>query len=387
LDYSDLERRHGDEVSRIGNFQSGLDDYYAQADMDISGMTIADIDQMNAYERELGDRSRSTSRFSSVLPYDLSNQQSDLRGLSSRISGLKSDRTNELGRISSVQSDYGRQAGALRDSASLAGIHNKNSLDALSANMTGLRGNIGGFSSLLPSNFTGSTAALDAARGSLDNVYADRSDALDSIINERSALSRGLGGINLWDEEGFNTQRSNLQNIYGDLSPFSGGRVSGISNNINTDRDAIDAKLTELAEYRVGLEERAQGLQEQINTTSYLGLDDLAGDEGSIEAQRAEIELYNATQAMDELDAMTEYMSGQRNRIQTDLDNVATRGQSEQQALIDLLGEDGMLRFQELGLTDPQTIEAFLQMLRNNDEEEEEELIAQQNTGFSSLLN
>jgi hypothetical protein len=118
-----------------------------------------------------------------------------------------------------------------------------------------------------------------------------------------------------------------------------------------------------------------------------LGLDDLAGDEGSIEAQRAEIELYNATQAMDELDAMTEYMSGQRNRIQTDLDNVATRGQSEQQALIDLLGEDGMLRFQELGLTDPQTIEAFLQMLRNNDEEEEEELIAQQNTGFSSLLN
>jgi hypothetical protein len=385
LDYSDLQSRHGDEVTRINDFQSGLDDYYSQADMGISGMTIADLDQMNAYEQELGDKSRSASRFSSVLPYDLSNQQDDLRGLSSRIAGLKADRTNELGRIASAQSDYGRQAGALKDLSSLASIYDKGALDTLSSNMTGLRGNIGGFSSLLPSDFTSSTTALDAGRGTLTDVYADRKDALDAIVNERSALSGGLGDIDLWNEEGFNTQRSDLRNIYDDLSLFSGGRVRDIGKNIDTDRDAIDAKLTELAEYRTGLEEKAQGLQEQINTSSYLGLGDLTEDEGSLEAQRAEIELYNATQAMDELDAMTEYISGQRNRMQTDLDNTAATAQSEHQALIDLLGEDGALQFQELGLTDPMTVEAFIQMMRNK--EEEEELIAQQNTGFSSLLN
>jgi hypothetical protein len=50
-----------------------------------------------------------------------------------------------------------------------------------------------------------------------------------------------------------------------------------------------------------------------------------------------------------------------------------------------MIGEDGALKFQQLGLTDPQSIESFLQMLRKK--QEEEEALAQQNTTFSSLLN
>ena len=384
-DYSNLQGRHADEVQRIGDFKSGLDDYYSAADMDIAGMTIADLDQMNSYERELADKSRGASRFSSLLPYDLSNQQDDLRGLSSRIAGLQSGRNSELDRISNTQSNYGQQAGGMRDLASLAGIYDKGSLDALSSNMTGLRGNMENFSSLLPYDFTNATASLDAGRSTLDDVYTDRKDALDSIINDRATLAGGLGDIDLWNEEGFNNQRSDLGGIYDDLSAFSGGRVRDIGKNIDTDRDAIDAKLSELADYRTALEQKAQGLQEQISSTSYFGLDDLTANEGSLEAQRAEIELYNATQAMDELDAMSEHMSSQRNRLQTDLDNTTASQQAEQQAIIDMIGEDGALQFQQLGLTDPQSIESFLQMLRKK--QEEEEALAQQNTTFSSLLN
>ncbi len=386
-DYSDLQGKHTAETKRIGDFKSGLDDYYSKADMGIAGLNISNLKEMGDYEKELAAKSRGASRFSSVLPYDFSNQQTDLRGLSSRIAGLQSDRGDELNRVSGMQSDYAQKAGSMRDLASLAGIYNKGDLDLLSADMTGLRGDIGNFNSLLPYDFKKATSTLDVGRSSLDDVFADRKGALDSIINDRSTLAKGLGGINLWDEAGYDTQRSDLKDIYDELSPFSGGRVKGIGTNIDTDRDAIDAKLSELADYRKGLETKAQDLQKKIQDTSYMNLGNLTGDEAALEKQRAEIELYNAQQAMDELDAMTQNIGGQRIRLQTDLDNTNNREAAEKQAVIDLLGKDGALKFKQLGLTDPQTIRAYLQVIRKKKEDEEAEAAAAKKGGaFGKLV-
>lgn len=360
------------EQNRIQSFmdQLGLD--AGQYDKDLSGYNIANIDEMDALQELIDARQKEARRFSSELDFDFGTQLDDLQGVEDDLGQLYLDRALEQGRIDDAQRDYLLQAQSLDRLADSTGIYSKAGIDALQSDLDALNANISGFDSLLDYDFSGTDDFRAAAGEDISGLYADRAAALDEIQNPIAGIGEGAAGLELYDETGMRDARGELSDLNRDLSRFSGGRVDEIQGEITTQIGNIDTRLEELNTYRNQLEAQAQALLEQVNNNTYYGLGDLEGDLGSLDSQQAEIELYNAQVAMDELDQLQERLYGERNRLEQDAQNVQARRTSAQDALLNALNAFGLPQFDNLSQIDPMTMQQFMAMISNQDEDEEQ---------------
>ena len=120
-----------------------------------------------------------------------------------------------------------------------------------------------------------------------------------------------------------------------------------------------------------------------MTDNSYYRVDDLTDDLGLYDAQVEEADLYNANIAMDELDSIQKRLYGERNRLEQDAANVASRRTSDQESLAAGLNEFGIPQFDNLSQVDPRSIAEYMAML---EEEEEEEFTLNPNAFSSNVL-
>ena len=85
-------------------------------------------------------------------------------------------------------------------------------------------------------------------------------------------------------------------------------------------------------------------------------------------AMQDQVDLFNAQQALDEIDAISNELNSQQYRLEQDERNVQSRKDKEMQDIMAMMGESGVAQFPEYALQDPISLQRYMAML--NDEEE-----------------
>jgi chromosome segregation ATPase len=390
-DYSnqinDLRQQRSAEQQRISNFESGLYDTADQYRDQINDLTIADADQINSLNQSIQDQLRQANRFDSSLNYDFSNELSEVQGLSSRINELQQQREAEQQRIAQTQSQLDNLARSARSAAGNTGIYSAAGIDAIEDQLSAIRGDVSGFDTPLEADFSGVQSTLSEADAALAQLRERRSDALGGIASQVAPATQGLSDVELYNESAFRDRQSQLSDVENELARFSGGQVSDINAQITEARSQIDSRLQELAEYRSGVEQQAQELLNRVQEASYYGTPDLGGDRESLESLQAEAELYNAQQALDEIDSVANRLNSERQRLEADAEAVAARDKAAQDRLQSQLGSSGVPQFQNFAVVDPLTTSQFAQrFIAPQSEDEDQQTNSLANRGFSSAL-
>ena len=107
---------------------------------------------------------------------------------------------------------------------------------------------------------------------------------------------------------------------------------------------------------------------EQINNASFYATDDLTSNQSSAEQLQAEVELYKANQAMDEINTLMNRLNSERGRLERDAENVAARERIAREDILSTIGESGVPEFQNYGRTEPITLEQYLALLASEEE-------------------
>ena len=379
----DLRDQRAAEEQRIKNYEAdllGAADSYRNT---LGGYTIADEAGMSELQNLIDDRQRQAGRFSSELGFNLNDELGELSDIELQLNQLQRDRTNELNRVNTAQGNFLNTARGIEQAAESGNIYSAAGLNAIQDNLRDLQTDMGGFTSQLGYDFSGANNSISQAEAALAALNERRQSALDEIAGGIGGATGGLSDINLYDETAIRDRLSQLRDIEGQLAPFSGGRVTDIQGQINSGVESVNSRLQELSDYRANLEQRAQQLMEQVNNSSYYATGDLGNDQASYDAIQAEAELYNAAQAMDEIDAIMGRLQGEQQRLEADAEAVAARNAEALSRMN--IGATGLPEFGDLSQVDPYTLQQYLAMI-NSDEEEEPTLGQLANSGFSNNL-
>tara|TARA_E500000318_G_scaffold104976_1_gene111432 strand:- start:89 stop:1579 length:1491 start_codon:yes stop_codon:yes gene_type:complete len=369
----DLRNQRQTELDRIGAFESGI-----TADVDayrdrFDDLTIADEDAIGTLLKDIQDRQRGVGRFSSDLGFDFSQEGGELSDIYGDVTGLQNERQRELDRVSAAERNFLADARELERSAEGGNIYSAAGIDRLEDRLRDLQGDIQGFSSVLPSDFSRATGSTTDAETALAGLTERRKTELDNILSQITGASgSNLTDLAEYDQAGMEGLQSALRDAGYDLGQFSGGRVNEIQTQLSNANAAIDTRLQELSTARNQLETRAQDLLQQINNANFYASNDLTGSQTQFDALNAEIELYNAQQALDEIQQVENRLNSERNRLVTDEANVAERLRRESADVASAIGPSGVMQFNDLARNqvDPISLEQYLNLLRSQEEEE-----------------
>tara|TARA_E500000081_G_scaffold97665_1_gene98765 strand:+ start:661 stop:2529 length:1869 start_codon:yes stop_codon:yes gene_type:complete len=377
----DLRDRRQTELDRISGFESGLlTDVDAYRDR-LGGLSIADADAITALQDDIASRQRQAGRFSSELGFDFADELGELYDVNRGVTNLSRDRQTELDRISSTEQQMLANARAAEAAAEGGNIYSAAGIDAISDRVRDVRGDISGFSSVLPFDFSGADDPLSDADTALADLTSRRATALDEILSGISGATTGMTDAELYDEAAINSARSALQNSQGSLAPFSGGRVGDIQSQITAGLSQVDSRMAELDAARAEIETRAQALMEQINNASYYEADDLTGNMASAEALQSEVDLYAAQNALDEITTAMNRLQSEKQRLEVDAENVAAREAQGRQDILSTVGASGVPEFQNYATSSPMTIEQYMALLASG--EDAETITGRSPTAFS----
>lgn len=365
---ADLRNRRQNELDRISGFESALlGDVDTYRDT-LGGLTIADADAITNLQNTIADRQRQAGRFSSELGFNFNDELGELSDVSRGVSNLSRDRQTELDRIQSEQERILGSARSAEQAAESGNIYSATGLDAIDDRIRDLRADISGFSSALPSDFGSADSPLTDAETALADLRSRRATELDAIQSGITGATSGLGDLNLYDEDAIRKARADILSQQGDLAAFTGGRVGDIGASATAGLTQVDNRLAELETARNDLETRAQALMEQINNASFYATDDLTSNQSSAEQLQAEVELYKANQAMDEINTLMNRLNSERGRLERDAENVAARERIGRDDILSTIGESGVPEFQNYAGTNPITLEQYLALLASEEE-------------------
>lgn len=380
----DLRNRRQTELDRISNFESGiLTDVDAFRDR-FDDMTIADENAINALIKDIQDKQRGVGRFASDLGFDFSQERGELSDIYGDVSGLQNERQRELDRIAAAERNFLTDARELERSAEGGNIYSAAGIDKLEDRLRDLQADVAGFSSVLPYDFSRATGSTTDAETAIASLNERRKTELDNILSQITGASgSNLTDLEAYDQTGMESLQSALRDAGYDLGQFSGGRVNEIQTQLSNANAAIDTRLQELSTARSELETKAQELLEQINNANFYASNDLTGSQTQFDALSAEIELYNAQQALDEIAQAENRLNSERNRLVQDEANVAERLRRESADVASAIGPSGVMEFNNIARNqvDPMTVEQYLNLLRS--QEEEENLLSATPSAFS----
>lgn len=349
------------EQQRIADYEKSLYNSANQYYDTLGGLTIADESGINSLQSQIDALQRGASSFSSVLPYDLSQENNYVNSLEAELNKLQGQRTAELNRISQAETNFNNAGRSLNNTLAGASIYDKAYLDNLKAQAGDLQSQVGAFSSVLPYNFGGATDAASTALATLNNLYGQRSTALNDIRNSFGNVSDKLADIPLYNEAGIKAQRNPLTQAGNMLNLFTGNDVDPIRYQILQQSNAIDNKLNELYAYRDQLETNAKVLMQKVKNNTYYTLDDVTNAQaagGDFASMQDEVDLYQAQQAMDEIQGMMEKLTQEKQRLEQDAANVAARDTTARGNLV--IGSGGVPQFSNFSLIDPITMEQYI---------------------------
>ncbi|MAS48201.1 MAG: hypothetical protein CL557_12440 [Alphaproteobacteria bacterium] len=369
----DLRNRRQTELDRISNYESGiLTDVDAYRDR-LGDITIADENAIDTLLSDITNRQRGVGRFASDLGFDLSQEGGELSDVYRDVSNLQNERQRELDRIRSAEQNFLGNARGLEQSAEGGSIYSGAGINRLEDRLRDLEGDIAGFSSVLPSDFSRATGSITDAETAIASLNERRKTELDNILAQVTGASgSNLTDLKAYDEAGMGNLQSALRDAGYDLSQFSGGRVNDIQTQLSNATSAIDTRLQELSTARTQLETRAQELLQQINNANFYASNDLTGSQTQFDALNAEVELYNAQEALDEIQQVENKLNSERNRLTTDEGNVAARLAQERADVASAIGPSGVMEFNNIARNqvDPMSLEQYLNLLRSQEEED-----------------
>ena len=367
---ADLRGQRQTELDRISAYESGLlSDVDAYRDR-LGGLTIADADAISGLQDDIAARQRQAGRFSSELGFDFADELGELYDVNRGVTNLSRDRQTELDRITATQEQMLANARAAEAAAEGGNIYSAAGIDAVSDRVRDLRGDISGFSSVLPFDFSNANAPLTDAEVALADLTSRRAAALDEIQSGISGATTGMTNAELYDEAAINEARAALQASQGSLAPFSGGRVGDIQSQIATGLTQVDSRMAELEAARAEIETRAQALMEQVNNASFYSTGDLSGNLASAEALQAEVDLYAAQNALDEITTTMNRLQSEKQRLEIDAENVAAREAQGRQDILSTVGASGVPEFQNYATSSPMTMEQYLALIASGDDTE-----------------
>lgn len=363
------QSRIDEEGTRLGGLYSGYNTLFGgDAENDVAGLNISNIDQLNELRRNIDAAQLGASRFDSELSTDDAFRYplEDLSSLEGNVDQMLIDRRDELSRIDNAQTNFGNAADAAERSAASGNYYSKAALDAIQERITSGQRDISEFDSLLDYNFgaagSDGTAVQDYLDSQvlLDDLVSKRGSAIDDIEGGITGSIADLDSTELYNEDAMLDMLSDLTGRGNDLAYYSGGRVGDLTKNISTNKGLVNDRLDDLYGQRDQYEADALEMLTSLGDSDYgrTNYDEYAG---LIEPLRDNIDLYGATQASDELRGLDTELARRLGLVEADEAAVQSRQALESQNA-DFTGD--------YALTDPLT-EAGYYNLYNEEEEEE----------------
>lgn len=356
---TDLGNKRTAEQQRIDDFQKqfGLDIGGLSNDIDSAG--INDASKIDALRKRYSTLADQLAGFKSelnpqmgTLMNQLGREQSDLEGLSNKRTQALMKLENEIAQMQAQAKEAERGLIGMDTSVDGANYRDLTALNNLRQQIAERQQLAGDWRSELAKLQERATTmgydgadALTKTQGSLDKLASDkgysallneiagmqtkRQGELDTINTTLSGLQGKVKDAPIQNEADLKTYLTDLSKHLSSLSMYSGNDITSLSKGYNDAITSVNDKLTQLSTKRGEIEKQAQAMLKRMNETSYYNLGNLDGEKGSMDDIKATIELYNAQQAMDELDAMTKRLTGERQRIESDLQKSQAAQQGE----------------------------------------------------------
>lgn len=331
-----LFNQRAEEEARVSNYRTALTNDIDNYTKQLRGLTIADLDKINALNDAIDQRALEARRFSSPLGADFGSLLSDLSGADRGIDQLLQQRQAELDRIKSTQDRSRMNAEDYLAAANNLDVYSRTALDDLMRRATVGEREIQGFSSLLPFDFAESQSAYDAAQARVEQLLAEREANLNAIRSAGSTLDDDLKDLPLYQEDTFNDRLSQLQEQLGQLAMYTGQGVQPINTELTSVRNALQGKLRELGTYRNTMETDLQNYLADLQANglySEADVQKIMASDGKLPELRKNLDLYRATQAEDEYRALQSYLNTQLARLQEENRQKAALAERERLAL------------------------------------------------------
>lgn len=357
------------EERRIEEFRTGLRSRADSARNEAYGLTIADLDEMNALQRSLDDIRYDASGFSSSLGANFSNTLGTVDTVSNRIGQLFAERAAEEQRIAAAEAQQRQRAlslGSLTDNATMYDLGALNDISRQAE--TGLE-DISGFESLLEYDFGNAQEDYTEAQALVDQLMGQRQEALTGYDTEMDALLASLEGAGQYDEDAFRTSMSDFEDVSGGLNRFIGADATDLQFEANDGYEAANQRLEDLFGLRDDFESDLQTELANLGGVSFNELSDFDQYDARATELRTLLDEMGASQASDELTAFNELLGDNRSRLVSSMQTEYNPAASSQNRAQELLAQfnDGLL-----------TPEQYLAMLAGI---EDEERAAVANTG------
>lgn len=335
--FNTLSERERAERDRISAFSRSLSDQISGLQQGALGLTIADQAGLNRLASDIAGARAQAQGFSSELDFNFSQPLSQLDSVNARLQSLQSERAAEQQRVNQAIQLATQEALGIEQGAQGADIYNLASLTGLGGRISSLRAQAQGFSSPLGADFSNALARATAAEEAITGLRTQRQSALDALVgNARNEAN--IGDIPLENEQAILDRRNRLNTLQAQLGQFSGNDLGDERAVFMEAMSSFDSRLRQVADRRSAIEQRARQLQAAINNGSFLQLSDLDPRQAELAQLRAEQELFAATQALDELDAISNTLTQQRQRIERDIASRTQAQGSEREAMMRQLG-------------------------------------------------
>jgi len=359
------------EEGRIKSFGTDLSDKLSGYESDVGGYNISNLDELNAMEDQLREAQRSGSRFSSLLPFDFSEQAQYGQDIGSDVSKLLAEREDELRRIEQAQSNFRNQASGYKRSGRYLDTRDLRSIQEAEDDSATLRSDIGEFSSLLPTDFSRSLSTLGGVDTDIESLIAKRKEELDALIAQAGNYSSKISTTPIYEENALDDLMRKLQSDRRDAAQYTGGRSGDATGAFDDQLSAVEGRIQDLMTKRRSLEKRAKSMLGQ-SKQGYYNTGQLDASADSLEQLRGDIDLYGADSAYDELDMIMAQIAKERSRLGADQDaRTAAQKAAESRAMP-----------RSFGLGGPMTAAEYAALIKKK----EDDIIPTTSSAFGSLV-
>lgn len=332
--YSGLMNQRQAELDRVTGYEQSIADKAGGFRNLFGGLDIANEAGINELQSAIDAYQRETGRFTTQLnnsDYDFSQELGDVQSVEDMLADLRAKRLSEQSRVNSAQQNFQNQALQLASAARTSDIYNSGRLSDLQAQIAALTGQIGGFSSQLPTDFGLAKNQLSSAEQLIAQLMAQRGTTVDQLKTRMEAATSGLGNIAEYDEAGMNQALTRLMGLQNQLTPFMGSDVDPQKLQLQTAMSDINNMMMNLSGKRSGFETEAQTFLNQLNNGSYTSMDMLNPLFTQANDLQTRARQYQAMQAYDELTQIMSKLNAEKSRLTTDQQNVAAQTLLDQQ--------------------------------------------------------
>ena len=322
-----LQARQGQktlEQNRISTFETGLNSRLDVLLADLDKMDAAGFDKSSAqYKTQMREIENELRGFKGELPFDLNDEVAKLSSANSRWGEVRAQRDQEVVRVANAMAAFGAEGEALADALSALDGYNGAGMAQIENRYQRLKAKSAGNSNpQLDRLFAEIETGLTNLK-TMQKKLLDRERAGAQSLNDR------LSGLADYDEDGMNALDQMISGQRQGLTRFTGNSTDDILDLLRSASTGLGDRRLGLTRKRGSIEDELAGLIDAETGTRYASLDDVKTRRGQISLKASDVRKYRASQAQDELDTLMQMLSGEENRINTDLSASAARDKAQ----------------------------------------------------------